>query len=652
MLYKTISIVRLSLLSLLETLKILEILKQFITKNSKIAVMNSSKSTLMPYLTTFRVLLIVFTSFPIFLSAQSNAGRDLNAEYFDSLPESVKMQLASSAGTNKLEDAVYNQDPDTRMDTMKAAISALKEQLDSLESMADDSSDEGNDRITVFGSNFFSSYQTSFAPINEQNIASDYVVGVGDILSISLFGNDLSSKQMNLKVARDGSILIENFGPLTVAGLSFDQIPDAVESFVSMKKPGTSSYVAFQALRDIQVMLVGGQAKNGIYTLPGGSTVLTLLHAVGGPGKYRSFRKILHKRNSRVVEEIDLYSILIFGNFNFKNRLQSGDTVVLQPVSKRVGASGGVGVQAIYELKEDENLEDLITFARGLKKPKPEYLTILSKDSQSTAIKTEDDFNHNLKNGDLVTVPFLEAIVRDDFKIKISGAIKNPGIYSSAEPITLSELVSLAGGYTKSAYPFGAKLLRSSVAKIQQEAADRSYNEIIAFLASSGSSPSSMGIAASPNLEFVLAQIKNIKPTGRVTADFSVNSQNFVDTILVSGDELYIPYFSSEVSVLGEVQNSGIIPYKSGLKANDYIEFSGGYSRFADKGRVVVINPDGLAYQLKAQYLFSDSIEIYPGSIIYIPRDIGKVEGISFAATVAPIFSSLALSLASLNTIK
>ena len=37
--------------------------------------------------------------------------------------------------------------------------------------------------------------------------------------------------------------------------------------------------------------------------------------------------------------------------------------------------------------------------------------------------------------------------------------------------------------------------------------------------------------------------------------------------------------------------------------------------------------------------------------MIYVPREIGAVEGINFAATLAPIVSSLAISLASLNSI-
>jgi hypothetical protein len=37
--------------------------------------------------------------------------------------------------------------------------------------------------------------------------------------------------------------------------------------------------------------------------------------------------------------------------------------------------------------------------------------------------------------------------------------------------------------------------------------------------------------------------------------------------------------------------------------------------------------------------------------VIYVPRHVGKIDGVDFYATIAPIFSSLALSVASLNAI-
>ena len=68
---------------------------------------------------------------------------------------------------------------------------------------------------------------------------------------------------------------------------------------------------------------------------------------------------------------------------------------------------------------------------------------------------------------------------------------------------------------------------------------------------------------------------------------------------------------------------------------------------------LVIIDPDGRT-QIYNKNLFSfgrGDIDIYPGSIIYAPRNISKVNGIQYAATVSPIISSVALSLASLNSI-
>ena len=64
--------------------------------------------------------------------------------------------------------------------------------------------------MIIFGSNFFDSYQTSFAPINQQNFSSDYVIDVGDVLSVQTFGKVKVNKK--LSVSRDGTINIPNIG--------------------------------------------------------------------------------------------------------------------------------------------------------------------------------------------------------------------------------------------------------------------------------------------------------------------------------------------------------------------------------------------------------------------------------------------------------
>jgi protein involved in polysaccharide export with SLBB domain len=116
---------------------------------------------------------------------------------------------------------------------------------------------------------------------------------------------------------------------------------------------------------------------------------------------------------------------------------------------------------------------------------------------------------------------------------------------------------------------------------------------------------------------------------------------------------IMIPEYKSEVYVLGEVLNPGARLYKSSSSGKDYIETSGGLGKFAEKNRSIVIHPNGDAFLYNDSYLsfLEKNIDIYPGTIIYVPREIGVLEGINYAAVVAPIFSSLALSLASLNSI-
>jgi protein involved in polysaccharide export with SLBB domain len=52
--------------------------------------------------------------------------------------------------------------------------------------------------------------------------------------------------------------------------------------------------------------MLGGSVSPGIFTLSGGSSILTAINAAGGITKHGSFRKIEHKRNGKVLSVIDL----------------------------------------------------------------------------------------------------------------------------------------------------------------------------------------------------------------------------------------------------------------------------------------------------------------------------------------------------------
>ena len=103
--------------------------------------------------------------------------------------------------------------------------------------------------------------------------------------------------------------------------------------------------------------------------------------------------------------------------------------------------------------------------------------------------------------------------------------------------------------------------------------------------------------------------------------------------------------------MFGDFKNQANLTYDPNYSVNDYVKLGGGLQESA-KGYLLVISPDGKT-QIYKRKLFnlSGNIDIYPGSIIYAPRELGKLDGILFASSVAPILSNVALTLASLNSI-
>jgi protein involved in polysaccharide export with SLBB domain len=115
-------------------------------------------------------------------------------------------------------------------------------------------------------------------------------------------------------------------------------------------------------------------------------------------------------------------------------------------------------------------------------------------------------------------------------------------------------------------------------------------------------------------------------------------------------DRIVIPPLEKVVYLFGDFKKPANLSYNPNLGIEEYIKDAGGLNDSAQK-EIIVIDPSGASNVYTKALFASSNVEIYPGSIIYAPRDIGKIEGIRYAATISPILSSLAISLASLNSI-
>ncbi len=594
------------------------------------------------------IFLISIMAFSINAFTQSN--NDLNeltggldSDYLKSLPEDVRNDLLDEINKNNSNDrTTFQKRPSTELlkyDTVKNWEKFQKEQL------------INSDKSERYGINLFRTMQSSFMPINEPNFGAEYILDYGDLIQIKSYGRD--DQQYFEIIKRDGSITIEGIGKIQLAGLNFNQAVEILNTKFKNTFIGSEIVVDLAEIRDIKILITGNAEYPGMYTISGNSNILQALNIAGGIKENGSLRNISIIRDGKVIQNVDLYKALIFGDLNNIPTLQSGDSINVKPAANLVRAGSGFVNEAIFELKENETFQDLYDFAGGILKS--------AKNQEYTVIRFIDSKFENFK---LVKSDLSKTYVKDldtiNLKIektgtiKITGSVQNPGSYTISSNDRISDVVKRAGGYTDSAFVFGAALYRESAKKLEKEYADRTYQNIIEFLASDPKLLTSQGASFLPLL---LSEIKNIEPVGRVTAEFKLeelNANPIKDIYVNDKDKIYIPKYESTVFVFGEVSSPGAIPYIDGKGVSYYLNRSGGVTKFAENKFTYVVSPNGVASRVNQNGLsmFLDpATEIYPGSVIYVPRQIGKIQGVDFYATIAPVFSSLALSIASLNSI-
>ena len=590
--------------------------------------------------------------------------QEINESFLASLPESLQNELLKGMSEPVAgKDLQSNiQSPDTRIKNLEDALLEAEQTLTQIrrEVELENSTISFNfdEELKSFGDNFFRSYQSTFLPVNEVSISGEYMLDIQDVLMLQLTG--LKNQIYDLTILRDGSINIPGVGKIQIIGLAYDQAVKLIEDRVSNTLMGVTAYITLKKLSDINVLIIGNIKKPGMYTLAGSSSPLNLIDVAGGISSNGSYRKILHKRSNVVLQSIDLYDVIINGNLQLKHSLRSGDVLVVAPKIKEVSMSGGFINQAKFELLEEENLSDLIRYA-GLKQNVSKFISIerLNKNGLKESLKINyiDNPDFSILAGDSLSIALIEPSFKTAKRINVTGQVNIPGEYVITDKMTLHELLTKAGGFTETAYPLGGVFTRESIKLAEIKYKERSYNELASYIIASPNFSSGSGISNPETLLAFIQILEQYKPSGRIVTEFDLGQlerKPELNRFLQDGDRIHIPHFNPEIHVFGEVVAPGSINYKSKLTVKDYIDNAGGFTKLADPKRVIVVSPNGQTklYSQSTLSLFSSKDDLLmPGSTIYTPREIGKMDGISLAGSIAPLVSSLALSLASLNSI-
>lgn len=198
----------------------------------------------------------------------------------------------------------------------------------------------------------------------------EYIVGLGDVLNISVLGHD--NLKTTAPVTSDGSITFPYIGRVDVKGKSLSEIEKEISKRLSsgyIKYPVvTVSLSTFETLK----FFVYGEVKNpGRFALEDNMTVLKAISAAGGitpDGFYGSVKLRRKQRNNNAYKEISLdLKNTKEGAINVDMPIEDEDIVVVER-SKEFFVYGEVVKPGKFILEDNMTILRAISLAGGFAK--------------------------------------------------------------------------------------------------------------------------------------------------------------------------------------------------------------------------------------------------------------------------------------------
>lgn len=473
-------------------------------------------------------------------------------------------------------------------------------------------------------------------------VGPDYVVGPGDSLSIDMWGG-VSSRFVRI-IDREGRVALPEVGPVEVSGRTLGEVQELVQRTLSSKFRFTSADVSVARLRTIRVYVVGEVSEPGAYDISSLSTPLNALVASGGVSQRGSLRWLKHYRGRQLIETVDAYDLLLLGVTPDARKLDNGDTLMVPPIGPQVTITGMVRRPAIYELREEKTLADVLALAGGIlpaatlrhvevqRLEAHEKRTMLSLDLSLDDGTTGELAAFKIKDGDEIHIFPIAPYNQDT--IYLQGHVLRPGKYSYTEGMKLTDIITSykdllpepAAHYgeiirlnppdfrpTVVSFDLSAALKDPSTAPALQPldtlrvfsrfdfepAPVVSVNGEVRYPGTYKTSGQSSlrdaiflagGLTSNAALDNAQVFRINLDGTSKV---FSVNLRealngNFSDNILLQPrDRLLIHRNSSRVDastveITGEVAKPGRYPYTDNMRTGDLIQAAGGLKPSAD----------------------------------------------------------------------
>ncbi len=498
--------------------------------------------------------------------------------------------------------------------------------------------------LNHFGYNYFS-IRDSIQFIDNANVSTNYILGYGDEVVISVWGQ--AEQYVRKTLERDGTIFIENVGLLYLGGKTQAQSKTYVKErfskvYATLNSTPQLTYIEFSIgkIKNINISVAGHVQYPGNYVVNPSISISNILILAGGITNKGTLRNIFIQREGVLIDTLDLYP-LITGIGTIDNLpMFEGDIIVVPPRGETIAITGDILNPAYFEIQRGEKISSVLQYA-GKVDYKNNNPIIIDRHKAKNLYVQNSDFNIiELMHGDSLIVPISYKPVQS-----ISISVTNRPIITIPwiEDISFTEILSFLS--LKLDNISDVELIRRSKSSNHQEPYPFDFDKSSDYFfmpndhltiqlrekLSLSKTVVIKGEVNSPgtyplinNQESMLSVIDraggllgttnmNNVTVKRDTLIFGSSSGNL---FLSPGDTILVKPYVGTVRVEGEVHNSGNFEWTANSSARDYLEFAGGLTSYGDKKHIIYITPYGEASRITLR----SKINILPGSIIRVSQ--------------------------------
>jgi polysaccharide export outer membrane protein len=239
-----------------------------------------------------------------------------------------------------------------------------------------------------------------------------------------------------------------------VSGKTLGEVQQSIQKLLRTQFRDVSADVSLARLRTVRVYVVGDVVQPGAYDVSSLSTPLNALFEAGGPSERGSLRILRHFRGKQLVQEVDVYDLLLRGVRSDVKRVENGDTVLVPPLTSQVRVEGMVRRPALYELRGETSLAEVLELAGGvLPTATLRNVQVQRVEAHTKVTMLSVDLSEDAEKDD-VPQPLATFVVKDGDEIRVfpmaphnqdavylQGHVIRPGRYAFRDGMRLTDLI-------------------------------------------------------------------------------------------------------------------------------------------------------------------------------------------------------------------